>query len=97
MKKYIAIGHFKENENMTSAAMESENRKNFEYELKRNGFVAWAVIGRRKMEVIKETINQGFGLWEEVKKLTTNYRRWDDIYDYIEQCIDIMEEKIESC
>lgn len=35
------------------------------------------------------------GLFHEVKKMTTNYRRWNDICDYIEQCLDIMEEKLD--
>ena len=94
MKKYIAIGHFKGNENMVSVAMTCSSRKNFEDNLRGNEFVAWAVIGERKMEALRENLDDCFGLWDEVKKLTTNYRRWNDLCDYIGQCFDIMEEKL---
>lgn len=95
MKKYIAIGHFKGSENMTSVAMACTSRKNFEANLKGNEFVAWAVIGDRKMEALRSNIDDSFGLWDEVKKLTGNYRKWNDLCDYIGQCFDIMEEKLE--
>lgn len=94
MKTYIAIGHFKESENITSVAMKCTSRKSFEQNLRGNEFVAWAVIGERKMEALKRNIDDCFGLWEEVKKLTSNYRKWNELIEYIEQCIDIMEEKI---
>lgn len=94
MKKYMAIGHFKNSENMTSVAMESASRKDFEADLKANEFVAWAVIGERKMDALRKSMDDCFGLWDEVKKLTGNYRRWDDLCEYIEQCFDIMEDKM---
>lgn len=93
MKKYIAIGHFKESENMTSVAMATISIKNFRDNLGGNAFIPWAIISEKKMEVLKNT--DSFDLLDEVKKLTTNYRRWNDICEYIEQCFDIMEEKIE--
>ena len=95
MKKYIAIGHFKGNDNMTSVAMKDVSRKSFEENLRGNEFVAWAVIGERKMNALRANIDDCFGLWDEVKKLTGNYRRWNDLLDYIEQCFDIIEEKVE--
>ena len=44
------------------------------------------------MEILKNT--DEWGQFEEVKHLTTNYRRWNDICEYIDQCFDIMEEKM---
>lgn len=96
MKKYIAIGHFKGSENITSVAMGCTSRKNFVDNLKGNEFIAWAVMGERKLNALRKNIDDYFGLWEEVKKLTGNYRRWEDLCDYIGQCFDIMEEKIEK-
>ena len=92
MKKYIAIGHFADSENMTSVAMECSTRKNFVDNLGGNGFIPWAIISEKKMEVLKTV--DSFDLFDEVKKLTGNYRRWNDLCEYIEQCFDIMEERI---
>ena len=92
MKKYLAIGHFNDSENMVSVAMQASTIKNFRENLDGNGFVAWAIISEKKMETLKNA--DCFELFEEVKKLTSNYRRWNDITDYIEQCFDIMEEKM---
>jgi hypothetical protein len=92
MKRYLAIGHFKESENMTSVAMKCTSIKNFRDNLGGNAFIPWVIISEKKMEILKNT--DEFSLFDEVKKMTTNYRRWNDITDYIEQCFDIMEEKI---
>lgn len=94
MKKYIAIGHFKDSENMVSVAMEVSNEKSFRENLIGNEFIAWAVITERKMETLRASLNDSFALWEETKKLTTNYRKWNDLCDYIGQCFDIMEERM---
>lgn len=32
-------------------------------------------------------------VWEIVKKLTSNYRVWNAVADYIEQCFELMTEK----
>lgn len=93
MRKYLAIGHFKGSENMVSVAMQTTNEKSFRENLIGNEFIAWAVITEKKMETLKNT-DDYFGLWEEVKKLTGNYRKWNDLFDYIGQCFDIMEERM---
>lgn len=92
MKKYIAIGHFKESENMTSVAMKANTIKDFRNDLGGNEFIPWVIISEKKMEILKTA--DCFDLFEEVKKMTTNYRKWNDIAEYIEQCFDIMEEKM---
>lgn len=35
-----------------------------------------------------------FGVYEQVKKLTTNYRVWNQVTDYLEQCFDFIEERL---
>jgi len=92
MKKYLAIGHFADSNNMTSVAMECSSLKNFRDNLGGNAFIPWVVISEKKMDVLR-TIDS-FDLFDEVKKMTSNYRRWNDICDYIEQCFDIMEDKM---
>ena len=37
-----------------------------------------------------------FELYEQVKKLTSNYRKWNDLTDYIEQCSDIIASKMQA-
>lgn len=96
MKKYLAIGHFKENKNITSVAMECTTKKSFYESLLGNEFVPYAIITPKKMIILENKLDDSFELWDEVKKLTSNYRRWNDICDYIGQCFDIMKEKIEN-
>lgn len=92
MKKYLAIGHWNDSENMVSVAMATTTMKNFRDNLSGNGFIPYVIISEKKMETLKNT--DSFDLFDEVKKLTTNYRKLNDLCDYIEQCLDIMEEKM---
>ena len=94
MKKYIAIGHWNDSKNMTSVAMKCNTNKNFRENLAGNGFIPYVVISEKKMEILKNT--NDFDLFDEVKKMTSNYRIWNNICKYIEQCFDIMEEKMEN-
>ena len=92
MKKYIAIGHFKGNDNMTSVAMEAVSRKSFEENLRGNEFVAWAVIGERKMNALRANIDDCFGLWDEVKKR----KKWITEETATAAAVDRMEETTEG-
>lgn len=102
MKKYLAIGHFKDNKEFTtSVSMKATTKKNFQSNLRGNEFVAYVIISEKKLETLKtlETLDPyGFGMeiYEEVKKMTTNYRKWNEVTEYIEQCLDIMEEKMQN-
>lgn len=91
MKTYAAIGHFEESKNITSVAMKAASLKDFRQNLGGNGFVPYVVITEKKLETLK-TVDE-FSLFDEVKKMTSNYRKWLDICDYLEQCFDILEEK----
>lgn len=96
MKKYLAIGHFKGSENMTSVAELCNSRDSFKSDLRGNAFVAYAIISESKMEALKASIEDPLKLFDEAKKLTSNYRIWNDLCDYIEQCFDIMQERMEA-
>lgn len=92
MKRYVAIGHFKGSENMVSIAEQTNSVKAFKDDLRGNAFVAYAVITESKMNKLRTADAEG--IFEEVKKMTSNYRVWLDVTDYIEQCFDIIEGKL---
>lgn len=33
-------------------------------------------------------------LYNQIRKMTTNYRLWNDLTDYLVQCLNIVEEKM---
>lgn len=95
MKTYSAIGHFKENKNATiGVAMKCNSIADFRRQLSGNEFVPYVVITEKKLETLKNI--DSFNLFDEVKKMTTNYRVWNIVCDYIEQCLDILEEKMQN-
>lgn len=94
MKRYLAIGHFKENKNMTSIFDDTNNIKSFRKDLAGNGFIPYVIITDKMMNKI-ETLDS-YDLFDQVSKMTTNHRKWDEITEYIEQCFDIMKERFEA-
>lgn len=92
MKKYLAIGHFKGDENMRSIAIMQTSLKAFKDDLAGNEFVAYAIIDEERMQDLKGL--DEFRTWDIVKKMVKNYRKWNDVADYIGQCYDIMEERM---
>ncbi len=85
---YAAIGHFKGSENMTCVASTNATKKAFQDDLRGNEFVAYAVLTEWMFGRLMSL--KDFELYEQVKKLTSNYRKWNDLTDYIEQCSDII-------
>lgn len=96
MKTYAAIGHFKDSENMISVAMTANTKKDFMHDLYGNEFVPYVVLTESMIEKLRVIIaaDECFGVFEQVKKLTTNYRVWNEVTDYIEQCFDLIEERL---
>lgn len=92
MKKYVAIGHFDGNKNTTSVVMENNTRKEFAADLICNGFRAYAILTEKAFNEMNGM--NSLEIYDRVKKLTGNYRKWSEITDYIEQCVDIIEEKL---
>lgn len=92
MKKFIAIGHWNDSQNITSIASTANSIKDFRMDCAGNAFIPWVIISEKKFETLKKS--DSFEIFEEVKKLTTNYRVWNDITDYIEDCFDIMVDKM---
>jgi hypothetical protein len=93
VRKYLAIGHFKENKNITCVVSKSNTLKEFRKDLCGNEFIPYVVITEKMMKKISEL--DCMDLFDQVKKMTSNYRVWNDVADYIEQCCDIMQEKFE--
>ena len=91
---YAAIGHFKGSENTTCVASTNVTMRAFQHDLRGNEFVAYAVLTERLLDKLMSS--EGFELYKQVQKLTSNYRRWDDLMDYIEQCSDIIADKMQA-
>ena len=92
MKKYAAIGHWKDNDNMTSIAAAQNTKADFVTDLRANGFVPYVVITEGMMKKIATADD----VYDIVKKMTTNYHVWNDVADYLEQCFDILEDKVNT-
>lgn len=92
MKKYIAIGHWEESQNTTSVAMMNSTMANFKGDLKGNAFKAYVVLSEKTFNEIKNM--NCFEIIDKVQKLTSNWRKYNQIIDYIEQCMDIMEGRL---
>lgn len=96
MKAYVAIGHFKDSENTISVAMTANSKKDFMGDLIGNEFVQYVVLTESMIEKFRTIMatDDCFGVYEQVKKLTTNYRVWNEVTDYIEQCFNFIEERL---
>jgi hypothetical protein len=92
MKKYVAIGHFDDTDNVTCVAESTTNMKSFRTDLMGNGFAAYVIITEKKLETLRDL--DAYDLFEAVKKMTSNYRKWDVVTDYIYQCFDIIDDRL---
>lgn len=92
----MAIGHFKDSENIISVAMTANSKKDFMGDLIGYEFVQYVVLTESMIEKLRTIMaaDDCFGVYEQVKKLTTNYRVWNEVTDYIEQCFDFIEERL---
>lgn len=95
MNVYLAIGHFKDSKNITCIAMTQTTKKAFMTGCYGNEFVPYVVITEKTFERLGKCGDE-FAIWETVKKLTSNYRVWNTVADYIEQCFDLMTEKFQA-
>ena len=95
MNAYLAIGHFKDSKNVTSIAAQQTTKKDFMRDCYGNEFVPWVVITEKTFERLSKRDDE-LAVWEIVKKLTSNYRVWNAVADYIEQCFDLMTEKLQA-
>ena len=94
MKKYIAIGHWDGNENITSVAHSNNTLKDFRDDLGGNGFIPWIILTEKSFSEIVDSEADADLVWQMITKKVANYRKWNEVNDYIAQCLDIMEEKM---
>ena len=89
---YAAIGHFKGSENMTCISSTQNTKADFIRDLRGNEFVPFVVITDKMFETLSGL--DGMDIFNQVQKMTSNYRIWNDVTEYIEQCLDIIENKM---
>lgn len=99
MRRYMAIGHWDDSKNVTCVASVDSSIANFRDTLGGNGFIPYVVLSEKKFKDIIDMVYDvedydTFDIYKEVKKMTTNYRVWNVVTDYIIQCNDIMVEKM---
>lgn len=92
MNVYAAIGHFKGNENITCVALTQTTKKAFMNDCYGNEFVPYVVLTEKMLSKIQSSAD----IYEQVKKMTTNYRVWNDVADYLTECFDIITDKVEN-
>lgn len=92
MKKYLAIGHFRDSKNMTSVSMKNNSMADFRTDLSGNEFIPYVIFTEKAVYNLADV--DSFDLFDIIKKKTSNYRKWNDIYEYIDQCYDIMLDKL---
>lgn len=95
MNTYLAIGHFKGSKNTTCIAMQQATKKDFMRDCYGNEFVPYVVITEKTFMRIS-SCDDDLAVWEIVKKLTSNYRVWNAVADYIDQCLGLMTEKLRA-
>lgn len=92
MTKYIAIGHWDFNKNITCAASEAKTKKDFREELKANGFTAYITMSEQKLNEYKAA-----DIFGRMEMIPSRNRHAIDIEDYLNECMDIIESKLAAC
>lgn len=99
MNFYIAIGHWGEGrDTITSLVNCNHTMKDFRRDLRGNGFTPYVVLTEKRFQKIVEAKNaeEFTESYDLVKTLTSNYRVWNLVTEYIEQCDDIIQEKLDT-
>lgn len=89
MNVYVAIGHFKGSKNLTCVALTQVTKKAFMVDCYGNEFIPYVVLTEKMLDKIQSCDD----IFAQVKKMTTNYRVWNDVTDYLTNCFDIIADK----
>ena len=92
MNAYVAIGHFKNSKNITCVALTQTTKKAFMNDCYGNEFIPYVVLTEKMLSKIQSCTD----IYEQVKKMTTNYRVWNDVADYLTDCLGIITEKVKA-
>lgn len=93
MKTYIAIGHFKDSKNTTSVVFEQNTKKDFMRDCYGNEFVPFVVMTETMLNKIL-AFECSMDVYEQVKKMTSNYRVWNIVTDYLTDASDLITDKL---
>lgn len=89
MKKFVAIGHWDYTRNVTCVAGDANTRKEFESDLKGNGFVAYIIFSEKRVSEYKAA-----DIFGRLDMIPSRNRHALDIEDYMNECMDIIENKL---
>ena len=89
MKKFVAIGHWDYSKNVTCAAGDARTMGEFKDDLKANGFTAWMVFTEEKVAAYKAA-----DVFGRMDMISSRNRHCIDIEDYMNECMDIIENKL---
>ena len=89
MKKYVAIGHWDFSKNITCAVATANSRKEFETDLKCNGFVPYIIFSEKRISEYNAA-----DIFGKVEMIPSRNRHALDIEDYMNECMDIIETKL---
>jgi hypothetical protein len=95
MKVYAAIGHFNDSKNITAIAFQQNTKKDFLRDCYGNAFVPYVVLTEKTLSKVQEC-RSSLEIFETIKGLTSNFRVWDDVTEYLEQCFDLLTEKVNA-
>lgn len=90
MKKFVSIGHWEGNKNTTWVGSLAYTMKDFRNDLLCNGFTPYVIISEKKMEVLKQA--HFTEVFDEVRKMTSSRYYWSIVTDYINECVEGMDE-----
>lgn len=95
MKIYAAIGHYKDSKNITSVVLEQNSKKDFMRDCYGNEFVPYVVMTETMLNKIR-ACECSLDVYEIVKKMTSNYRVWNEVTDYLTQCSEMIDDKVKA-
>lgn len=95
MKIYAAIGRFKDERHMTAIVLTQNTKKAFMRDCYGNGFVPYVVLTETMIDKVF-ALECSMDVYEQVKKLTSNYRVWNNVTDYIAQCGECILDRVEE-
>lgn len=90
MNVYAAIGHFKGTENITCIALMQSSKKEFMTDC-----YGYVILTEKMLNKI-QACTYSMDIFDQVAKMTTNYRVWKKVTDYLVQCFDIITDKVEN-
>lgn len=89
MKKFVAIGHWDYSQNITCVVSDANTHKEFEHDLKGNGFIGWMIFSEKKLNEYKAA-----DIFGKMDMISSRNRHAIDIEDYMSECMDIIESKL---